>query len=67
MKYRIFSPFTRKEQNMGVPSRDALSMSAQNCEDTFNQDSSREEEEERRLFNTSLFLLRAVVVFIPIV
>jgi hypothetical protein len=67
MKYRIFSLFTRKEQNTGVPSRDASSMSAQNCEDTFNQDNSREEEEERRLFNTSLFLLRAVVVFIPIV
>jgi hypothetical protein len=67
MKYRIFSPFTRKEQNTGVPSRDASSMSAQNCEDTFNQDNSRqEEEEERRLFNTSLFLVMGCCCFIPI-
>jgi hypothetical protein len=48
-----------------VPSHDASSMSAPNCEDTFNQDNLREEI-ERCLFNTSLFLEMSCCCFIPV-
>src|ERR671911_190389 len=64
MKDHIFCSFTRKVQCTWVPSRDASSMSAGNCEGTFNQDNLREEV-ETCLFSTSLLMVMGSCCFYP--